>query len=91
MSAAAIAAIDVIETEPDYCALPLRQGQGVHTTRRAADAQSPIVPVVLGDAASALDASRMLEELGFLVVAIRPPTVPEGTARLRMSFYGETS
>jgi 8-amino-7-oxononanoate synthase len=50
------------------------------------DAQSPIVPIVIGDAEAALAASRLLAEEGFLVVAIRPPTVPEGTARLRFSF-----
>jgi 8-amino-7-oxononanoate synthase len=86
MTAAAIASLDVIENEPDYCALPLAKAKAF--TRRAGlpDAESSIVPVVLGDATSALDASQMLEDMGFLVVAIRPPTVPEGTARLRMSF-----
>jgi 8-amino-7-oxononanoate synthase len=41
---------------------------------------------VLGEAAMALEASGMLEREGFLVRAIRPPTVPEGTARLRVTF-----
>ena len=50
------------------------------------EAQSAIVPIVVGEAQAALDASRLLEEAGFLVVAIRPPTVPEGTARLRLTF-----
>ena len=44
------------------------------------------MPVVIGEAQAALDASRLLEDEGFLVVAIRPPTVPEGTARLRLTF-----
>ena len=51
-----------------------------------ADAESPIVPIVLGDAQRTLDASKVLEEEGFLVIAIRPPTVPDGTARLRITF-----
>jgi 8-amino-7-oxononanoate synthase len=45
--------------------------------------------VLLGEPAAALDASRLLEEQGFLVVAIRPPTVPEGTARLRLTFTAQ--
>ena len=45
----------------------------------------PIVPVVLGDSASTLVRAARLVDLGCLVPAIRPPTVPEGTARLRIS------
>jgi 8-amino-7-oxononanoate synthase len=44
------------------------------------------VPIVVGEASAAIEASRMLEDEGFLVIAIRPPTVPEGTARLRVAF-----
>jgi 8-amino-7-oxononanoate synthase len=84
--AAAIAAIDIIEREPDTVARPLAKARAF--TRRAGlpDAESSIVPVVIGEAAAALAASRRLEDDGFLVVAIRPPTVPDGTARLRLSF-----
>jgi 8-amino-7-oxononanoate synthase len=46
---------------------------------------SPIVPVIFGDEARTLAASRELEARGFLVTAIRPPTVPAGTARLRVT------
>jgi 8-amino-7-oxononanoate synthase len=42
--------------------------------------------VVIGEAQAALKASQLLEAEGFLAVAIRPPTVLEGTARLRFSF-----
>jgi 8-amino-7-oxononanoate synthase len=84
--AAAIAALDLIERDPGYAALPLAKARAF--TRRAGlpDAASPIVPVVVGEAEAALAASRMLEAEGFLVVPIRPPTVPQGTARLRFSF-----
>jgi len=41
---------------------------------------------VIGEAEAALNASRLLEAEGFLVIAIRPPTVPAGTARLRFTF-----
>ncbi|PXA75494.1 8-amino-7-oxononanoate synthase, partial [Caulobacter sp. D4A] len=52
-------------------------------------AESPIVPVVIGEADAALAASAALEAEGFLVVAIRPPTVPAGTARLRLAFSAD--
>jgi 8-amino-7-oxononanoate synthase len=84
--AAAIAALDLIAHHPDYAALPLAKAKAF--TRRAGlpEAQSPIVPLVVGGAQAALAASRRLEDEGFLAVAIRPPTVPEGTARLRLAF-----
>ncbi len=47
--------------------------------------ESQIVPVMIGDCAAALRYAAALEEAGFLVVAMRPPTVPKGTARLRLS------
>lgn len=84
--AAAIAALDLIERDPTYAALPLAKARAF--TRRAGlpEATSPIVPVVVGEATAALEASRLLEREGYLVVAIRPPTVPPGTARLRLAF-----
>ncbi len=50
------------------------------------DSPTPIQPIVAGTARQALDWSRHLEEQGILVSAIRPPTVPEGSARLRVTF-----
>lgn len=50
------------------------------------DSSTPIQGLLLGAAETALAASRHLEEQGILVSAIRPPTVPAGTARLRISF-----
>lgn len=87
--AAATAALDLIEREPAYAAMPVAKAKAF--TRRAGlpEAQSPIVPIVIGDEAAALSASRAIEEQGFLVVAIRPPTVPAGTARLRLTFTAQ--
>ena len=50
-----------------------------------AGADSPIVPVILGDDRRAVAAARRLEELGYWVPAIRPPTVAEGSSRLRVT------
>ncbi len=50
-----------------------------------ADSQTPIQPVLLGDPEAAMRVSRALLERGFFVAAIRPPTVPAGTSRLRVT------
>ena len=86
MVAAAIASLDLIEREPGYAALPLAKARRFTRLTGLPEAQSPIVPLIVGDADTALAASRQLEAEGFLVTAIRPPTVPAGTARLRFTF-----
>ncbi|WP_457673860.1 8-amino-7-oxononanoate synthase [Thiolapillus sp.] len=48
--------------------------------------ETPIQPLIAGEARTALDWSRALEARGVLVTPIRPPTVPEGSARLRITF-----
>ena len=50
------------------------------------DSSTPIQTIIFGDVGATLKASRILEELGLIVSAIRPPTVPEGSARLRFTF-----
>jgi 8-amino-7-oxononanoate synthase len=84
--AAAIAALDVIEREPAYAAEPLRKARLFARALNLPEAQSAIVPVIVGETDAALRASALLRDEGFLVVAIRPPTVPAGTARLRFAF-----
>jgi len=49
------------------------------------DSCTPIQPILIGDSARALRLSQMLRERGLLVTAIRPPTVPAGSARLRVT------
>lgn len=49
------------------------------------DSQTPIQPILIGDSHKALGLSKFLEDNGVLVSAIRPPTVPENTARLRVT------
>ena len=84
--ASAIAALDLIERDPGYAALPLAKARTFTRLLNLPEATSPIVPLVVGEAEAALKASQLLEAEGFLVIAIRPPTVPAGTARLRFTF-----
>ncbi|MBI3434349.1 MAG: 8-amino-7-oxononanoate synthase [Proteobacteria bacterium] len=86
MLAAAIAAIDLIAQDPAYAALPLSRARAFTALADLPPAASCVVPVVVGTAADALSAARLLEDEGFLVVPIRPPTVPANTARLRLAF-----
>ncbi|MBS1270315.1 MAG: 8-amino-7-oxononanoate synthase [Gammaproteobacteria bacterium] len=53
------------------------------------ESETPIQPVIVGESGRALKTSRLLMESGILVVAIRPPTVPDGTARLRVALSAE--
>jgi len=55
------------------------------------DSVSPIQPIMVGDAEKTLRASAALEQAGVLVTAIRPPTVPDGTARLRVTLTANHS
>ncbi|GEP12692.1 aminotransferase class I/II-fold pyridoxal phosphate-dependent enzyme [Methylobacterium gnaphalii] len=90
-AAAALAALDIVETEPERAARPLALARRFTARLGLPQAQSPIVPIVVGEAETALALSKALEARGFLVVAIRPPTVPAGTARLRVAFSAAQS
>tara|TARA_R110002124_G_scaffold21670_2_gene83154 strand:+ start:73191 stop:74375 length:1185 start_codon:yes stop_codon:yes gene_type:complete len=84
--AAAIAALDIIEGDPEYAARPVKKAQRFTRRLGLPPAESPIVPILLGDSARTMAAQKVLEDAGYLVIGIRPPTVPEGTARLRLTF-----
>jgi 8-amino-7-oxononanoate synthase len=83
---AALAALDIIEGDAALTQLPLARARQFTTLLDLPQAESAIVPLVIGDARAALSVSEALAREGFLVSAIRPPTVPEGTARLRFAF-----
>ena len=87
--AAAIAALDLIEREPGYAALPVQKAKAFTKAAGLPDAQSPIVPVIIGEEEATLAASRLLADEGFLAAPIRPPTVAAGTARLRLTFTAQ--
>jgi 8-amino-7-oxononanoate synthase len=88
--AAAIAALDLIIAEPSRVAA-LRSNINCFATAveraglKATPSPTAIQPIVVGTANRALEGAAYLQERGFLVPAIRPPTVPEGTSRLRVS------
>jgi len=86
---ASIAGIDIIAADLPLCATPLAHARLFADAVGLAAPESAIVPVILGSAARALEASQLLEREGFLVTAIRPPTVPDGTARLRITFAAD--
>ena len=91
VAAASRAALRVMHDEPArrvrVLAHAARFRAGLATLGLATiPSRTPIQPVVVGDSAVALAASDALLELGYWVPAIRPPTVPAGTARLRFTF-----
>ena len=81
-AAAALAALEVLRSSEGH-ALLARLRANVDALRPGHP--SPIVPVVFGDERAALRASKELLARGYLVPAIRPPSVPPGTARLRVT------
>jgi len=84
--AASIAALKLIEEDPGLVSAPLAKARQFTEALGLAEAESSIVPLIVGTPDRALSASQALAERGFLVTAIRPPTVPEGTSRLRFTF-----
>ncbi|HSP48968.1 MAG TPA: 8-amino-7-oxononanoate synthase [Pseudolabrys sp.] len=87
--AAAIAALDLIEREPHYAARPVQKAKAFTRAAGLPEAQSPIVPVIIGEEEATLAASRLLADAGYLAAAIRPPSVPTSTARLRLTFTAQ--
>ena len=84
--ASAHAALRVAAHEPERAHHALAMAELFCTTLGIAPTGSAIVPVLVGENARALQLAEALEARGFYVPAIRPPTVPPGTARLRFSF-----
>ena len=80
--AAALAAVQVCRSEEGSL---LRKGLRERVDMVRLDHPSPVVPVILGSEEAAIAASRILLDQGLLVPAIRPPTVPQGKSRLRVS------
>ena len=90
ISAAALAALEIVIAQPHrrrellQRAAALRQRLAAHGWLTARSA-SQIIPIVVGEPGRAVGLSQRLRQRGLLVPAIRPPTVPEGEACLRVS------
>jgi glycine C-acetyltransferase len=90
--AASLAALELVDSSEG---LQLRRQLAANTSRfrqglealglRPVEGETQIVPLLVGDAAECVEASRRLLEQGVFVQAIRPPTVPAGTSRLRFT------
>ncbi len=89
LAAAALAALELLEADPDLGARLRRRAQRWRDGLEAVGwprpaGEGPILPLAVGDDRAALALQERLERAGLLCVAIRPPTVPVGTARLRL-------
>jgi 8-amino-7-oxononanoate synthase len=89
LAAGALAALALIEARPDQAKATLARAQRWREALAAAGWRrpagvGPVLPLLVGEDGAALALQERLEEAGLLTAAIRPPTVPPGTARLRL-------
>jgi 8-amino-7-oxononanoate synthase len=87
--AAASRALDIIAADRELVLRPLARACLFTEELGLPPAESAIVSIVLGEPQRALRTAERLREAGFLVAAIRPPTVPHGTSRLRVTFSAQ--
>lgn len=92
--AAIAAALDIVQHEPHRRARLRDLSQTVRAGLRergwsVTEDPTPIIPLVTGDNAAALALAKRLRDAGVLGVAIRPPTVPPGAARVRLSLRAD--
>ena len=82
---AALAALDVLRAEPERPAAVLRHAALLAEAAGVPAPPSAVVPVLLGAPEAAVEAARRCLERGVRVGCFRPPSVPEGTSRLRLA------
>lgn len=87
--ASAIAALTFLQESPERMTKPLAHARYFTKLLDLPPAVSAIVPYVIGSSDKTLEASQQLADNGFFVSAIRPPTVPKDTARLRFTFSAD--
>lgn len=86
----ALKAVEIVQADPDLGQELLRRSSLLRTLLREQgfdipDDPSQIVPMIVGSNEAAVELSIALLERGVLITAVRPPSVPDGTARLRLS------
>jgi 8-amino-7-oxononanoate synthase len=85
VAAAGLAAVGLAQAEPFRRQRALGHAARLRSALALPSQPSAIVPVLLGSEASAMARAAALQAAGFDVRAVRPPTVPEGTSRLRIT------
>lgn len=81
--ASAMAALEIIENEPQHLA-NLKQNIKLLSSI-APDSQTPIIPIIIGEADKTMTIAKQLLDKGLFVSGIRPPTVPKDMSRLRVT------
>lgn len=94
IAAAAMKSLEIIKAEPQRRMRLMEKAEYLRGCFKAmgldtGSSTSQIIPVILGESGRAVEVSRRLFEAGYLAIAIRPPTVPAGTARLRISVQAD--
>jgi 8-amino-7-oxononanoate synthase len=90
----AMRAIEILRDEPDRQARLRRISTRVRRSLAESGiaippGDSPIIPILMSDESAALEAAHRLESTGLLILAVRPPTIPRGTSRLRVTLSCE--
>ncbi len=94
LAAATVAALELVAQEPERRARLWENRKRLHAGLvalgfRTTETESPIIPVLIGDPAQALALAERLWQLGVFAPAIRPPTVPKETSRIRTTVTAE--
>jgi 8-amino-7-oxononanoate synthase len=96
MAAAAQAALHLIQDEPERRVRLWQNREHMYQSLKAmgchmTQTQSPILPIIVNDPQLAITMSNGLQQQGIFIPAIRPPTVPKGTSRLRVTVTADHS
>jgi 8-amino-7-oxononanoate synthase len=89
-AAVGVAALQIVQEEPQRRSELIRKSKLLRSELNRlgiaiGDSESQIIPILVGSAGNAIQASRQLAQAGILIPAIRPPSVPENSSRLRLS------